>query len=102
MEAAAGKNPVPHVGKKYNLLSFDIADRIVRENAGRVKEVWVRIVSQIGRPIDEPQAASAPILPEKGTKLYAVQKDAEAIINDELSKIYKLTDRIVAGKARVF
>ena len=102
MEAAAGKNPVTHVGKMYNLLSFDIADRIVKENAGKVKEVWVRIVSQIGKPIDEPQAAAAQIIPEKGTKISAIQKDAERIIDDELSKIYKLTDRIVAGKARVF
>ncbi len=102
MEAAAGKNPVTHVGKLYNLLSFDIADRIVKENAGKVKEVWVRIVSQIGKPIDEPQAATAQIIPEKGTKLSGCKKEAEAIIDEELSKIYRLTDRIVAGKARTF
>ena len=99
---AAAKNPVTHVGKLYNLLSFDIADRIVKENPGKVQEVWVRIVSQIGKPIDEPQAATAQIIPEKGTKLSACKKDAESIIDEELSKIYKLTDRIVAGKARVF
>ncbi len=102
MEAAAGKNPVTHVGKLYNLLSFDIAERLVKEHAGKVKEVWVRIVSQIGKPIDEPQAATAQIIPEKGTKLAAIQKDAEALIDEELEKIYKLTDRIVAGKARCF
>ena len=102
MEAAAGKNPVTHVGKLYNLLSFEIADRIVKENVGKVKEVWVRIVSQIGKPIDEPQAATAQIIPEKGTKIASIKKDAESVINQELSKIYKLTDRIVAGKARIF
>ena len=102
MEAAAGKNPVTHVGKLYNLLSFDIADRIVKENVGKVKEVWVRIVSQIGKPIDEPQAATAQIIPEKGTKIASIKKDAESVIDQELSKIYKLTDRIVAGKARIF
>ena len=102
MEAAAGKNPVTHVGKLYNLLSFDIADRIVRENAGKVKEVWVRIVSQIGKPIDEPQAATAQIIPAKGSKLASIKKDAEGIVDQELEKIYKLTDRIVAGKVRVF
>ncbi len=102
MEAAAGKNPVTHVGKMYNILSFDIADRIVKESGGKVKEVWVRIVSQIGKPIDEPQAAVAQIIPERGTKLSEIQKDAESIIDQELSKIYKLTDRIVAGKARCF
>ncbi len=102
MEAAAGKNPVTHVGKLYNLLSFDIAERIVKEHPGQVKEVWVRIVSQIGKPIDEPQAAAAQIIPEKGTNLASIKKDAEAIMDQELENIYKLTERIVAGKARVF
>ncbi|HEY5605948.1 MAG TPA: methionine adenosyltransferase [Thermoplasmata archaeon] len=102
MEAAAGKNPVTHVGKLYNLLSFEIAERLVKENPGRVKEVWIRIVSQIGKPIDEPQAATAQIIPEKGTHISAIQKDAEVMIDEELAKIYKLTDRIVAGQCRVF
>ena len=102
MEAAAGKNPVTHVGKLYNLLSFDIADRLVKEHAGKVKEVWVRIVSQIGKPIDEPQAATAQIIPEKGTHLSSIQKDAEALIDEELEKIYKMTERIVEGKVRCF
>jgi len=102
MEAAAGKNPVTHVGKLYNLLSFDIAERLVKEYEGKVKEVWVRIVSQIGKPIDEPQAAAAQIIPEKGTSLKSIQKDAEALIDEELENIYKLTDRIVQGKARTF
>jgi len=102
MEAAAGKNPVTHVGKLYNLLSFDIADRLVREHEGKVKEVWVRIVSQIGNPIDEPQAATAQIIPEKGTHLSSLQRDAEALIDEELEKIYKLTERIVDGKVHCF
>jgi len=102
LEAAAGKNPVTHVGKLYNLLSFDIADRVVKENEGKVVEVWVRIVSQIGKPIDEPQAAAAQIIPEKGTKLASLRKDVEGIIDEELAKIYQLTDRIVAGKVRIF
>src|SRR5437588_445867 len=102
MEAAAGKNPVTHVGKLYNLLSFDIADRLVKEQAGKVREVWVRIVSQIGKPIDQPQAATAQIIPEKGTNLKAIEKDAAALIDEELENIYKLTDRIVAGKVRTF
>src|SRR6267143_848445 len=102
MEAAAGKNPVTHVGKLYNLLSFDIAERLVKEHQGKVKEVWVRIVSQIGKPIDEPQAAAAQMIPEEGTRGSSIQKDAEALIDEELENIYKLTDRIVQGKARTF
>src|SRR5437667_157629 len=102
MEAAAGKNPVTHVGKLYNLLSFDIADRLVREHEGKAKEVWVRIVSKIGNPIDEPPAATAQIIPEKGTHLSSLQRDAEALIDEELEKIYKMTERIVDGKVHCF
>ncbi len=102
MEAAAGKNPVTHVGKLYNILAFEIADRIVREHPGKAKEVWVRIVSQIGKPIDAPQAASAQIIPEKGVKLNSFKRDVEAIVDEELDTIYKITERIVAGKCRIF
>lgn len=102
MEAAAGKNPVTHVGKLYNLLSFDIAERLVKEHPGEVTEVWVRIVSQIGKPIDEPQAATAQIIPAKGANLKALEKAAEALIDEELEHIYKMTERIVEGKVRCF
>src|SRR5207247_1868920 len=101
-EAATVKTRVAHVGKLYNVLSFDIAGRLVKEHEGKVKEVWVRIVSQIGKPIDEPQAAAAQIIPEKGTSLKSLQKDAEALIDEELENIYKLTERIMQGKARTF
>ncbi|MGQ0798293.1 MAG: methionine adenosyltransferase [Methanobacteriota archaeon] len=102
MEAAAGKNPVTHVGKLYNLLSFQIANRIHEENEGKVKEVWVRIVSQIGKPIDEPQAASAQVIPEKGVKISTLTSRIESLVDEELEGIYKLTDGIVGGKWRIF
>ncbi|MEM2252720.1 MAG: methionine adenosyltransferase, partial [Candidatus Bathyarchaeia archaeon] len=52
-EAAAGKNPVSHVGKIYNLLTHKIANRIYEE-IGLVKEVYVWMLSKIGRPINQP------------------------------------------------
>src|SRR5881296_2773828 len=102
MEAAAGKNPVTHVGKLYNLLSFDIADRLVRELEGSVREVWIRIVSQIGKPIDQPQTAAAQIILQNGAKLSKAKPEVESILDDALGNIDKLTDRIVAGKCRIF
>jgi len=102
MEAAAGKNPVTHVGKLYNLLAFELADRIATEHSGAVKEVWIRIVSQIGRPIEEPQAASVQVIPQTGVHLSRFKGDVESIVDAGLAGISKLTDRIVAGKVRVF
>jgi len=55
-EAAAGKNPVSHVGKIYNVLAHRIAAGLHRE-LPEVRQVTVWLVSQIGRPVDRPWAA---------------------------------------------
>jgi len=102
LEAAAGKNPITHVGKLYNILAFEAADQIAREHEGLVKEVWIRIVSQIGRPIDQPQAATAQVILEDGSKLSQVKSDIRGVLDEGLENISELTDRIVAGKVRVF
>ncbi len=102
LEAAAGKNPVTHVGKLYNLLSFDIAHKVAEECKGDVEEVWVRIVSQIGKPIDQPQLAVAQLSLAKGVKLPAVKDTVTGIMDEGLEHIQKITDRTVAGKVRVF
>jgi len=102
LEAAAGKNPVTHVGKLYNILAFDAAHRIAKELDGSVREVWIRIVSQIGKPIDQPQAATAQCILAKGAKLSKVKPAVESILDAELEHIHKLTDKIVAGKCRTF
>jgi S-adenosylmethionine synthetase len=102
LEAAAGKNPVTHVGKLYNLLAFEVAHKITNEAKGDIEEAWVRIVSQIGKPIDEPQVAVAQLSLAEGVKIGGVKANAEGIIDDGLSNIDKLTDKVVAGKVRVF
>lgn len=102
LEAAAGKNPITHVGKLYNLLAFEVADRIAREHEGVVKEVWIRIVSQIGKPIDQPQAATAQVSLNQESKLSKVEADIRSMLDSGLENISELTDRIVAGKVRVF
>jgi S-adenosylmethionine synthetase len=54
MESVAGKNPVSHVGKIYNIL----ADRMAAELHERIEGVdaaEVRLVSRIGAPVSEPQ-----------------------------------------------
>ena len=53
LEAIAGKNPVNHVGKIYNFFAPDLARAIVEQGFAEAAQVW--IVSQIGKPIDEPQ-----------------------------------------------
>ncbi len=102
LEATAGKNPVNHVGKIYNLLGNLIAADIVKETGGNVKEVHVRILSQIGKPVDQPQVASLQILPAEGVKLAAVQKPAEAVANHWLDQIGTIPQRLLTDKLSVF
>jgi S-adenosylmethionine synthetase len=102
LEAAAGKNPVTHVGKLYNILAYEAAHRIAKELEGSVREVWIRIVSQIGKPIDQPQAATAQCILAKGAKMSKVKPEVESILGTDLEHIHRLTERIVAGKCRTF
>jgi len=102
LEAAAGKNPITHVGKIYNVLAFEASQRIAKELEGRVREVWIRIVSQIGKPVDEPQAATAQAIPAKGTPLSKIKGDIEGILDEGLADIASITKRIVKGEVRVF
>jgi S-adenosylmethionine synthetase len=52
MEAIAGKNPVSHVGKIYNVLAEKAAAEITELEG--VKEAYVTFVSKIGSPIHQP------------------------------------------------
>lgn len=85
-EAAAGKNPVSHVGKIYNVLSHKIA-REIYEKVDGVKEVYVLLLSRIGTPIDLPQVAAAQILPEKGRKIGEMAGEVEQILGEALANI---------------
>ncbi|MDQ1371561.1 MAG: S-adenosylmethionine synthetase [Candidatus Thermoplasmatota archaeon] len=102
MEASAGKNPVTHVGKLYNILSNRVADEIYKVGRGDILEVHARILSQIGRPIDDPQAAYANIIYAPNVDKKKYEREATAVFDEQLKNIYKLTDEIVAGKVGTF
>ena len=102
LEATAGKNPVNHVGKIYNLLSNLIAADIVKETGGDVKEVHVRILSQIGKPVDEPQVASLQMLPAPGVKLPGLQQKALAVAQRWFDEIDTIPRRLLSDKLTVF
>lgn len=96
-EAAAGKNPVSHVGKIYNVLAHHIAKRIYNEIDG-LKEVYVLLLSMIGTPIDRPQMASAQVLTDGKTRIRDVERRIKDIIEAELSEINRFCDDLSKGK----
>ncbi|MEM7827940.1 MAG: methionine adenosyltransferase [Candidatus Aenigmatarchaeota archaeon] len=96
-EAAAGKNPVSHVGKIYNILAHQIANRIYKEVDG-IREVYVWLCSQIGSPIDKPKIASAQILKKDRVSFKKISKSCERIIDEELSRIGEFCEMLLNGK----
>jgi S-adenosylmethionine synthetase len=96
-EAAAGKNPISHVGKIYNHLTFEIANKIHKQVSG-TKEIYVWLLSSIGQPIDQPAVAAAQVIPESNASHHQIQKEAEAIIDKELENIDKFCMKLAHGE----
>ena len=100
-EAAAGKNPVSHVGKIYSLLTHRIAAEIYASVPG-LREVYVWLCSQIGKPIDQPLIASAQLILQQGVALADVKSAVESVVEHELATIGDFTSRLARGELPVW
>ncbi len=99
-EAAAGKNPVSHVGKIYNFLTHRIATRVYSEVEG-INEVYVWLCSQIGKPVNEPLITALQIVPHKIADLAYIEKKAREASLRELSGIKTLIKDLIEGNLSV-
>jgi S-adenosylmethionine synthetase len=97
LEAVAGKNPVTHVGKIYNLKAQEIANKI--NDIFKVREVQVQLLSKIGCPINDPFI---------GVKYIAngdvIPSEVEDIISNSLSRegFSDLIQGLLKGTISVF
>ncbi|WP_221290615.1 methionine adenosyltransferase [Stygiolobus caldivivus] len=101
LEATAGKNPVNHVGKLYNIVANLIAQKVSQEVKG-VKNVQVEVLGQIGRPIDDPLIANVQITTEDGKVTDNMKREIEGITDEMLGNIMKLSELILEGKVILF
>jgi S-adenosylmethionine synthetase len=99
-EAAAGKNPVSHVGKIYNTLTHKIAREVYDQVSG-LEEVYIWLLSQIGKQIDEPAVAAAQVVMKGSNSFESVKKQIEEVVNYELENIDKFTQDLVKGKIQI-
>ncbi|MCW1308046.1 MAG: methionine adenosyltransferase [Candidatus Parvarchaeota archaeon] len=100
IESTAGKNPVNHVGKIYNVLAKLMAKEIYEKSG--VKEVYVRLVSKIGQRIDRPLLINVSFIGKIDEKEMRniVGKVVESKLNlDFLGKIQKI---IINGQFELF
>lgn len=101
MEATSGKNPINHIGKIYNLLSTQMARDIVKA-VPEVHDVYIRLLSQIGKPIDQPLMASAQIIPQDNANFASIKAETEAVMDEWLSNITRITDMVSRGELDTF
>ncbi|WP_435347293.1 methionine adenosyltransferase [Haloarchaeobius sp. HRN-SO-5] len=101
MEATSGKNPVNHIGKIYNLLSTRIAEAVVEEVDG-IRDLRIRLLSQIGRPIDQPHVADAHVVTDDGVQIADIEDDVTAIIDRELADVTDVTRQVIEGELTTF
>lgn len=99
-EAAAGKNPVSHVGKIYNVLSHKMA-RDIYESIEGIKEVYVFLLSSIGAPVNRPQLATAQLLLERGRSINEIARKVEAIFERGFAEINGFCAALARGEYHV-
>jgi S-adenosylmethionine synthetase len=95
-EAAAGKNPVSHVGKIYSVLAHRIARKIHEQTTG-IKEVYVLLLSRIGEPIDRPSMAAVQVILEEGMHIGEIAAKAEEICGLEFACIDAFCRELACG-----
>jgi S-adenosylmethionine synthetase len=100
LEAAAGKNPVSHAGKIYNVLALRAAARLVAE-LPELAAAECYLLSRIGRPVSDPALAHLR-LRTRGVPAEALAARAGELLADELARLPALVDAFVDGEIGVF
>lgn len=93
LEAAAGKNPISHVGKLYNILSLEAAKDVVA-SVPEVGDVQIYILSQIGKPLDQPLVATATVTPKNGGLNGSIEGKVKGIIEKHLTDMVGLREKL--------
>ncbi|MCL4365500.1 MAG: methionine adenosyltransferase [Candidatus Marsarchaeota archaeon] len=101
LEAAAGKNPVNHIGKIYNLLATEVASDIVKQYPGIV-ECNIAIMSQIGQRIDQPLNLNINLATAKPADFENAKAKARYIADGWLENLGEFTMDISLGKHKTF
>ena len=89
LEAAPGKNPVTHVGKLYQVAARRVAEALVAGLEG-VRAAECYVVSQIGRPVADPQVADVKLRVAPGARPSDFASRVEAMLRAELGRLETL------------
>lgn len=95
-EAAAGKNPVSHVGKIYSVLTHVIAAQITAIPGVRQAVVW--LCSRIGAPVNQPQVAAVQVALDGHTRLSVIEGTIREVVTGELERLPDFCRALAGGK----
>lgn len=98
-EAIAGKNPVSHIGKIYNAMSFKLAEQI--HNDFPELEVLVWMYNVIGKPVNEPQAIVVQPISENKLDVSKLKNQVNEIIEKNLDKMNEFCMELALGKIEI-
>ncbi len=98
LEATAGKNPISHTGKIYNICARTIVSSILKEYP-ELEQTACYIVSEIGKPINQPQAINVDLHAAPNPK---IEKDVEAIVQEKMNDLPNLWKTIVKREYSLF
>ncbi len=101
LEAVAGKNPVTHVGKLYNLAARSMAEALV-ESLDPVTEARCVLVSRIGQPVNQPQIVDVDLCLAGGPQAAALRPDVERVVDAQLQRLATLWRDVMAGTVPLY
>jgi S-adenosylmethionine synthetase len=101
LEAVAGKNPVTHVGKLYNVTAHNLAQALV-EAVPEISAAQCLLVSRIGAPVTSPALLQVKLATNDAIEVHNFRQQVEEIAAVQLARIPKLIDDFVAGTVSVF
>lgn len=97
-EATAGKNPVSHIGKIYNILSFQLADEIIHQ-LNSLDEVFVLMYNVIGNAVNKPKAIIVQPITKNNNELEKTEKNKiNEIVEKKFEKLDDLCNDLILGK----
>lgn len=99
-EATAGKNPVSHIGKIYNALSFKLADEI-QKAVPDLEEVLVWMYNVIGKPVNEPKAVIIQPISDKELDVAKFESAIKEIVEQNLNKMDEFCMQLASGKIEI-
>lgn len=96
MESVAGKNPVSHVGKLYNVAAGLLAEDLVAR-LDFVRAAQCVLVSRIGSPITEPQLCHVRLRAEAPLD-DARARQVDELTRDHLRRLPEITEGLLDGR----